>query len=269
MAVSRNFENLRDFLRKTYNPEVTEWFQDVGSAALDNSTARKQAKKACFIEKTDTQNMALLKAMTFRYVVQQVHLRPDVYGLTSIPYQESVTFRPQVHLFFTQDTGEAPSGRRRMEGQISFRLVNETSSTINQVKANALAKKIEKELATPNNFIWKKGKIKLIYQEPEFGLNLSILALTKAEGIEVIKKVVNIVDSDYKPDLLRVSEPEKESKTNPSETKLVYGKKRKVKRWRPKGNVKFRYALLTVDGMQNKIALVDTTLQYHSALIWA
>ena len=269
MPVSRNWANQKSFLRQTYNQEVNHWFEDIPDAALDNSTARNNAKKACFIEPSDSQNMALIKIMTFRYTVQQVHLRPDVYGLTSVPYQESVTFRPQVHLFFTQDASAVTNDRRRMEGQISFRLVNETSATMNKLKAQTLASKIRDEFTDPHNFIWQKGKFKLGYQEPESGLNLSILALNETAGIEVIKKVVNLTDSSYKEELLRVIEPKRASETNPTQTNLVYGKQRKKKRWRPTGNVRFRYALLSIDGMQNRITLVDTTSKYLDALIWA
>ena len=269
MAVSRNWANQKSFLRQTYNQEVDDWFDDVKQLPLDNSSARKNARKACFIEPEDSQNMALIKIMTFRFTVQQVHLRPDVYGVASEPYQESVTLRPQVHLFFTQDASAVTPDRRRMEGQISLRLVNETSATMTKAKAQTIANKIKQEFTTPNNFIWKKGKFKLVYQEPEFGLNLSILALNEAEGIQVIKKVVEIANSTYKEDLLRIIEPKRDSATNPSGTNLVYGKKRKKKRWRPTGNVRFRYALLSLDGMQNRITLVDTTSKYLDALIWA
>ena len=100
-------------------------------------------------------------------------------------------------------------------------------------------------------------------------MNLSILALNETAGIEVIKKVVNLTESSYKEELLRVIEPKRASETNPTGTNLVYGKQRKKKRWRPTGNVRFRYALLSLDGMQNRITLVDTTSKYLDALIWA
>ena len=85
-----------------------------------------------------------------------------------------------------------------MGEQISSRLVNETSATINKAKAQTLATKIRDEFTNPHNFIWKKGKFKLGYQAPEFGLNLSILALNETAGIEVIKKVVKPTESTYK-----------------------------------------------------------------------
>lgn len=269
MAVSRNWSNQRSFLRETHNQEVNDWFEDITNPNPDNSSGREQAKKACLVEPNDSQNMALIKIMTFRFTVQKVHLRPDVYGIESIPYQENVSFRPQVTLFFTQDASAAVPDRRRMEGQISFRLVNETSASITREKAQDIAAIIREQMTVPHNFIWKKGKYKLIYKDPERGLNLNIMALNKTEGLKLINKMITIVGAEYQSDLLKTSEPEKESSTNPTETVLVYEKQRKQRRWRPIGNVRFRYALLTIAGMQNRITLVDTTSQYLDALIWA
>lgn len=269
MPVSRNWINQRSFLFQTYNPEVNSWFEDLEGEELDNSSGRIQAKKACLIESTDSQNMALIKMLTFRYNVQKVHLRPDVYGIESTPYQENVSFRPQVTLFFSQDSSASVPDRRPMVGQVSFRLMTESGATMTREKAEDIAENIKTEFAEPDKFVWKKGKYKLIYKDPEYGLNLNIMALNKEEGLKVIEKMIALVGAEYNSDLLKTSEPERESETNPEETVLVYEKQRKQRRWRPTGNVRFRYALLSITGMQNRIALVDTTYRYHDALIWA
>ena len=65
MPVSKNWSNLRSFLRKSYNKEVNEWFRDEPDPVPDNSTSRKNAKRACLILPKETQNTALLKALTF------------------------------------------------------------------------------------------------------------------------------------------------------------------------------------------------------------
>lgn len=269
MPVSKNWANLKSFLRKTYNREVNEWFRDEPEAVPDNSTPRKNAKRACLILPKETQNTALIKTLTFRYVVQQVHLRPEVFGTPVEPYQESVTFRPHVHLYFRQDASAVSNGRRAMEGEISFRLINETSETMTEAKAKALALDIKRELATGNGYIWKKGKYRIICKDPANGLNQSVLALNETEGIELIKKLYDIIEKPYNEEKVRVSEPKKDSVTNPISNNLVYGKLRKEKRWRPIGNVRFQYAVLTVHGMQNRIVLVDRSKTFLNALEWA
>lgn len=266
--VSREWANQKSFIRKVYNREVNEWFRDIDDPLPDNSIPRKQAKKACLIQSRDSQNLTLIKMLTFRHLVQQTHLKPEVYGIPIEPYQEKVTFRPQVHLFFRQDSSAVTSDRRAMEGQISFRLINETSATMTETKGRALAVKIKNEFATNNGYIWKKGKFKCVYKDFNNGLDLNILTISKTEGIELIRKLCDVIDAAYDADLLRISEPERDSLTNPTSASLVYGKRRKDKRWRPIGNVRFQYALLTVHGMQHRIALVDRTNRFLDAYQW-
>lgn len=270
MAVSREWANQRSFLRKVYNREVNEWFRDVGqNELLDNSTARKQAKKSCLIQSRDSQNMSLLKMSTFRQLVQQTHLISNCYGIPIEPYQETVTFRPQVHLFFKQDSSAIPTGKRAVQGQISFRLINENSATMTESKARILATKIKNEFALNNGYIWKKGKLKCVYKDLKQGLDLNILSLSKTEAIEIIRKMCDVADAVYDSDLLRISEPERNSLTNPTSRSLVYGKQRMDKRWRPTANVRFQYAVLTVHGMNHRIMLVDRTNRNLAAYEWA
>lgn len=269
MAVSREWANQKSFLRKTYNKEVNEWFRDVDDPLPDNSTSRKQAKKACLIRPKDSQNMCLIKIMTFRQVVQQTHLKPDVYGIPIEPYQEVVNFRPQVHLYFRQDSSAVTPGKRPIVGQISFRLINETSETMTETKGRALALKIKNEFTPNNGYIWKKGKLKCVYKDFKNGLDLSILSISKTEGVEIIQKMCDVVDATYDSNLLRISEPERNSLTNPQTKSLVFGKQRPDKRWRPVGNCRFQYAVLSVHGLSTRVILVDRTNRYLDAYQWA
>ena len=270
MVVTREWANQKSFLRKVHNREVNEWFRDIGeNEILDNSTARKQAKKACLIQSKDSLNMTLIKMLTFRQLVEQSHLISNCYGIPIDSHQETFRFRPQVHLFFRQDNSAVGGGREPIKGQISFRLINETSSTMTEAKAKLLATKIKNEFAINNGYIWKKGKITCIYQDQEYGLKLKIYSLSEAEGKELINKVVDVIGAHYNNDYLRVSEPKRNSENNPTTSSLIYGKLRKDVRWRPTANVRFRYASLNVHGMKHRIILVDRTNRYLDALEWA
>ena len=270
MPVTREWANQKSFVRKVHNREVNEWFRDIGeNELLDNSTPRKQAKKACLIQSKDSQNMTLIKMLTFRQLVQQTHLMTNCYGIPIDSYQESVKFRPQVHLFFRQDTAAVSGNRRPVEGQIGFRLINETPASMTETKARVLATKIKNELAINNGYIWKKGKLKCIYKDLDNGLNLSILSRAEADGIEVINKVINVVGVNYNSDYLRISEPKRNSEPLPTTSRLVYGKLRPEPRWRPTANVRFRYAFLTVHGLHKRIILVDRSKTFLDALEWA
>lgn len=266
--VSREWSNQKSFLRQVYNREVNEWFRDIDDPLPDNSTPRKQAKKACLIQSKDSQNLSLIKMLTFRHLVQQAHLRTETYGIPVDTYQETVTFRPQVHLFFRQDSNAVVGDKRPVEGEISFRLITETSATMTETKARLLASKIKNEFAINNGYIWKKGKIKCVYQDFDNGLDLRLLCLNETEGIEVINKVCDVVQSPYNSNYLKIQEPKRNSVTNPTSSQLVYGKQRRKQRWRPTANVRFRYAVLSVHGMQNRIILVDRTKRFIDAYEW-
>ena len=268
MAVSKEWHNLKDFLRKTYNREVNEWFADEPEDVPENNTPRKQAKRACVIRPKESQNMALIKMLNFRYQVQQVHLRPDVFGIDMDSYNESFSYRPQVKLFFKQDAGAVPAGRRAVEGELTFRLPNETSATMTKTNAKALALKIKQEFATGNGYVWKKGKYKVVYKDPEYGLDSRILAISEAEGIEVVKKLCDTVGAVYDQNKCGVVEPKRDSETNPKGTEKVYGKLQKERRWRPTANCRFQYAVLTIHKLQYRIVLVDRSKTYLNALEW-
>ena len=120
MAVSNNWKNLRDFLRKSYNREVLSYFGDVDDPTPDNSTPRKQAKRACLILPKESQNMALLKMLTFRFTVQRVHLRPDVYGVPKGTLEAERKFKPQIVLEFLEDEIDTEFPYERVDGRISF-----------------------------------------------------------------------------------------------------------------------------------------------------
>ncbi len=270
MPVTREWANQKSFLRKVHNREVNEWFRDIGEHEfLDNSTPRKQAKKACLILPQDSKNTTLIKMLTFRQLVQQTHLMTNCYGIPYDSSQESVKFRPLVRLFFRQDTAEISGNRRPVEGQIGFRLINETPASMTETKAKLLATKIKNELAINNGFLWKKGKLKCLYKDLDNGLNLSILSRAEADGIEVIHKVIDVVGAHYNHDYLRISEPKRNSESNPTTSRLVYGKLRPEPRWRPTANVRFRYAFLTVHGLHKRIILVDRSKTFLDALEWA
>ncbi len=269
MAVSKNWENLRSFLRKTYNKEVNEWFSDVPDDVPDNDVPRKQAKRACLVLPKESQNMAFLKMMTFRYQVQQVHLRPDVFGINFDQLNESVAYRPQVKLVFRQDAAAVPSGKRAVEGELTFRLMDETSESMTEAKAKLLAKKIKTEFALGNGYIWKKGKHLISYKDPALGLNSNILAISEAEGIKVAKKLIDVTGGVYDADKCTDHNPKRDSVTNPTGTEKVYGKFQKKTRWRPVANCRFQYAVLTIAKLQYRVILVDRSKKYLDALEWA
>lgn len=183
-------------------------------------------------------------------------------------YNRNFSFRPQVKLFFRQDASQAPSGRRPVEAELTYRLPNETSETFTEAKAKLVAKAIKREFCQGNGYIWKKGKHKVVYKDAEYNLNSRMLCLTEADGIELAKKLCDVTGATYSDDNCGVVEPKRDSETNPTGTERVYGKTQKKQRWRPKANVRFQYAVLTIHKLQYRIILVDRSKTYLNALEW-
>lgn len=271
MAVSKNWANLRSFLRKSYNREVLEWFADEPDPVPDNSTSRKNAKRACLILPKETQNMALIKSLTFRYVVQRVHLRPDVYGLPIGTLDAQRKYRPQIILEFLEDENDLDSEDlyRRVDGRISFRLMNETSETISKAELTTIAQRIKTEFGIGNGYLWKKGKDLASYVDKSKGYQFQLLVRNKTDAKELVSKTLDInLDT---PDWSKLSYKESDEPitTYPTipETINILGQIKREPRRRPIATVRFQTAYCSLWGKGRPIILYDKSFTHLDALV--
>jgi len=190
MAVSRNWSNQRSFLRKTYNREVNEWFRDVEDAVPDNASSRKQAKRACLILPKETQNMALIKMLTFRYECQRTHLRPAIYGTPIGSFDKQRKHKPQIVLEFREDDLDVEAGFSPLDGRISYRLMNESSETITKTELTTIANRIKTQFGGTTPYIWKKGKDLASYVDKNNGYQFQLLVRSKEDAKNLIEKVL-------------------------------------------------------------------------------
>lgn len=250
-----------------FNAEVYHWFKDVEDEKT-SIASRKALRDSLLIQAKESRTSAMFKIQYFREFVQHTHLKPDVYGMPITTYHESFPFHPQVGLFFSQDSGAVPKGRAPVIAEMNFRLMGETPATMTETKASSLATKIANTLASgKTTYSYTKGKIIVPYTDKQHGYQFKIFCNSKAEGIEVIKKVLSIQEHTYNEEFINVSTPEKESENNPTGTHLVYGEQVKKMRWRPTANVYFRYATLKLSGLMRDVVLTDTTGRYKDALV--
>ena len=157
-----------------------------------------------------------------------------------------------------------------MTAEISFRLHDETSESINEAKAKIIANGIKRELISGKKGIYfSKGKNIYSYQDKSLGYWLQIYATSQNEAEKVIKPVLGIRNHVYDADKLRESLPQRASLNIPRKTNIVYGKKKKERRWRPTARVRFRSAYLHVHGLDYNIPLIDTTGHWFDALVKA
>lgn len=264
-------EHLQSVCRLVVNRMVREDFSDLGGDDWDKeiASARGSLRVACTHEDQDSLNMTVARLLTY-YMVQgkAARLHPPIYGIPTEEYQENVRFKPQVHLFFAQDSAAVPEGEIPIRAEINFRLINETSASLTRSDAENLARQIRSEFVVGHSgYTWNKGKILCSYRDRELGYKLQIYAISDEEGEAVAKKVLSIRNHSFNPDKFTPSIPKRNSVNNPTGKDLVFGKQVDKPRWRPTAKVRFRWASLHIHGLKNDVMLVDTTGHYRDALI--
>ena len=259
-----DFEHLQSVYRQIHNQQVNEFFRDVDVPEviddIRNVPSEVSLKKACLIKDNDAASVVMLRMMLLYFSLRKAQdLQPAIYGIPQTSFQEIHTFSPQVRLHFSETTGDVEEGFAPIRSEITFRLKNESSETINEIKAKAIANKIKAELATPP-FTWQRGWSKATYLDKANGYDFRLLVPNKNEGIKVVKAVLNIQRDNFKPEIYQFSVREEPATAFPTlpESKIIYGKTRRLPRKRPRGAVVFRRAELLVWGIGG-VCLVDLT----------
>lgn len=237
-----------------FNAEVYRHFKDVVDDDATTSASRKTLRDSLLINSKDSRTTAGFKIQFFRDRIQKVHEKVTVVGKLKDDFDADVKYKCQVQLMFTQDKDAAPTGRRPLTAEISFR-IDETATTITRSKYQTLAQKIETTLATGTGFSWDKGKIICWYKDPERGYDLQIYALSKAEGEKVVKKILDIQNHPWDADKFKHTTPERSSDNTPG-SMTILGDSVDKPRWRPTATVYFSYANLIVWNRTDPIRLV-------------
>lgn len=251
------WEHLQSVVRMTFTRLVRDTFQD--GIETDISTPEGSLKYAMLPKDADTTAMTNLRILLYLLYRGEVRT-PSVYGIPIDTYESEIRYKPQIKLHFQQTYDQVPAGFRAVEGDLSIRLVNETSTSITQSDVNTYAQRIKNVFGTPQ-YIWKKGKNKYTYKDEEKGYDFRILSVSETEAKELIGKLLDIVNEppDWKwftphiPESPMIKYPE-----NPG-SQTILGKAVRKPRQRPIANTKFRYANLYIYGLANPITLYDAT----------
>lgn len=268
MALPEGFsdvESTLDVLRNYHNKLVREEFSDITD---DDAIAipRGALKRACLLKDDDTVNMTLLRQFLFFFHARKAQdLQAPIYGIPILDFDEKVTYRPSVTLFFSEDPDQVPSQKQPVRTQISFRLMNETSSSIVEAEARTLATKIKTEFGTAGGYRWRRGKILATYRHRDQGWNLQIYAFSETEAREVINKVLDLRSQNLDSDYLTIHESKAEFPANPG-NHTVYGKSRPKPVRRPVTYVRYQRSTLSMWGLTKGITLHDRT-GYQKGLV--
>jgi hypothetical protein len=184
--------------------------------------------------------------------------------------------KPNVTLAFLEDSNynkKAPrnnieQGRRRQQGVIRFRLMNETTQSFSKANGTALGNRIKEVFGSNSGFVWNKGKTLYSYTDWEQGYQFQLLCKTEAEAKRIISAVHSLqlhtpnwkYFNTVKNDEELVKYPEFPG------NHLVMGEQLPIPKTRPVVDVRFQYAYVRLQGVVNPITLYDRTKKRAKAL---
>lgn len=155
-SVSPNdVELFQNFCRLQVNKEVRKFF--IGTIAEnDLSTPRGLAKNICLHKDVDSMDLTIGRLIAYYFVCGGFEGTP-IYGIPTTAFQEQRKFKPQIQLYFQEDHNDVDAGYSPITGEISFRLMNQESTTLSNSEVTTYANKVKTAFAQPS-FVWKKVK---------------------------------------------------------------------------------------------------------------
>ncbi|MBD2568364.1 hypothetical protein [Anabaena lutea] len=262
-----SFEHLQSVTRQQFNKQVALYFKDLGDSWIPNvATPRDRLRSACTMTDEDNELCMAARHRLFYDILGYGRSNLAVIFGSHDKYDPPVEGHPIVYLYFSQDAESVPKGLTKVDACYSFRLMNETQSSITPAKALSLATEIKSLFIQGNNGIRiTKGKNQYIYFHKEKGYRLRIYSNSEGDAVDIIKRMLQLTNTPYDVDRLSENKP-KRPNYKKSEKQLVYGKQRLIKRYRPTANVFFRYSYMEIPGSPQPLMLVDTTYR-HGGLI--
>lgn len=267
------WEHLQDVLRQTQNRVVREAFADISEVSDDDITApRSSLRWACLLKDDDSAVMTQLRLWMFYGILRKAKdFHPAMFATPVTTYQTMFRYKPQIKLYFAEDSIDLEPGFDPIDGEINFRLMHEDATTLTMSEVTNYANKIKTLFASGTGFIWKKGKIMGTYTDMDKGYKLQILARDRNEVKRVVEQVLDIQNHSPEWKRLKFNENDEPTLAYPTlpETKNILGKNYRMPRYRPIADVRFKYSLIHVHGRPQPIVLVDRTGYYRETVVSA
>lgn len=266
------WEHLQSTVTRVFRKEVIEEFRDLGGEDWDPDikVPRASLRTACTPDDNDTSTMTLIRMMLFYIVLRRAQdMQAPIYGMPTGTYHETFKFKPHVTLYFREDIQDVDPDFQPLRVQISFRLINESETTITKAKLTTLANRIKSEFGGAKAYKWHRGRTICAYTDPDKGYRLKIYAFSESEGKEVIGKVLDI--QNHAPDWanLSINENGNASSAYPilPPQKNILGELTRLPRKRPVGYVRFQRATCQIWGKTKPVTLYDRTGRNFDALV--
>lgn len=258
MAVSRQWQMIRSWLRQTHNKEVHEYFKN-NDEALDNSTGRNTTKAVCLIGASDSQGLAQLKMENFERLKRRAGYYDNPHDFV---YLDSPTAQgyPQVQLFFWEKYSSAKNrGYDQKRVRIAFRVDNDNWS---EADMKLMASKVKAKFATPI-VSFDLGDKTQVYFDKEAKIQFKVPVNTKDEAIRLLDPVFELMGKP--PNWNNLGESKRPFHSS-DDTIRVLGETIRKGPKRPNINCYFKYAIAKVYPHPEDFVLVDTTDTYFNAL---
>lgn len=275
MPLPSNFapvEHLQSTILRIQNKIIAEEFRDVGDDEwqLDISTNRASLRTACTCLGNDSLSMTLARLWLFYGVMRKAQdFHPAIFGIPAMTFAETTKYFPQIQLHFLEKYEDVDEGYDQLKAQISFRLVNETSTSISKTDLTTIGNKIKQLFWTGTPFNFKKGRQLATYIDQAKGYYFQLYVFDTAQAKKVIEQVLDI--QSHTPDwkLLNIHTNEEPAQAYPTipPQKTILGKPHKQPRIRPAGTVHFRYAIAQIHGIPRPVVLYDPLKNYKNALV--
>ncbi len=116
------WEHLQHTIRRVHNEAVKQFYQNQPDNSI--ATNRASAKHACLMKDNDTTAMTTLRMWLFWVVCRKMrdNFEP-YYGIPISTFDSTVTYKPQITLYFLEDSEDVEANYRPVEGQLSIRVI--------------------------------------------------------------------------------------------------------------------------------------------------
>lgn len=262
------WEHLQHTIKKFHNEAVKEFYSE--QPDNDIGTSRAAAKHACLIKDDDTANMVILRFWLFWVGCRKMrdNFEP-YYGVPVATVNSQVKFKPQITCYFLEDYNDVEPGYRPVEGQLSIRLINESTETISQADLQSYANKVNLAFGQNNGYVWNKGRNLYSYYDKPEGIQFKVLSKNKSHAEEIIQKLLGIAGKTLDQKFLKTNEAANPSLAYPTipGNHTILNKSYKKPRLRPVANVRFQYASIKIWGLPTPVVLVDKSGYWREAII--
>lgn len=265
-------EQFQDVNKKVWNKLVREYFRDIPGSddSLDLTTPRQALLKACIHKDDDQLNLTIGRMLLFLHGTTWLRNQyPVVAGTLLDEIDGNVAYRPKVTLYFVEDGQDVEAGYAPVEMECSFRMPNETSTTVSKSQLTTLANKIKTTFGTGQGFVFRKGRKFVGYRDRSKGYDFRLRARELSDAKELIRDVLSLNGDTLDETLLKFSQTEDESSAYPYNpgTQTILGKQKSKPRRRPMTSVRFRYAYCTVAGQGRPVYLYSKYSYIPDALV--